>query len=377
MMDNFMTAPGVDTRPEHLAQANIPLAYHVASYQPGVHNAANVHEFFLWLRERMDARGRDDMAITVNFWGIGTPNGLARHIDAFGGEGKSKTGASTNWNPRILDYRRAIAYHKPRSFSNGDNDLTLQDVEEFVDLALFYAVYPNRKDDAHGWEEGSDELVAHAQQVVQQFAASGWEPITHASMDSADVWVERYGGGELEGGVQVDDDIHFAVHNTLTQAISSTLTVDLTPLGITDPTDLTVTELVSDSPASFQVIGEQALIAANLTPLDTLVFRLRQEPPFPYVTIQAVGATDILLDWNHDPAYSGYQIWRENDPYFTPTPPAYAQVSSAPWQFTDHDALGDVEQNYYYLVSGDLVAGGSVFSERLGEFDFALVPGTG
>lgn len=180
MMDNFMSAPGVDTRPEHLALTDTPLAYHVATYQPGVHNAANVHQFFIWLRDTLDAQGRDDMAITINFWGIATPNGLARHIDAFGGEGGSKTGAHTNWNPRILDYRRAIAYHKPQAWANGEPELTLDDVREFVDLALFYGIFPTRKDEAIGWEPGSDQLITDTQQVLFQFWSAGWEPVTHA-----------------------------------------------------------------------------------------------------------------------------------------------------------------------------------------------------
>ncbi len=118
MMDNFMSATGVDTRPDHLALTDTSLTYNVATYQPGVHNTANVDEFFLWLRDTLDAQGRDDMAITINFWGIGTPNGLARHVDAFGGEGGSKTKAHSNWNPRILDYRRAIATHKTQAWAN-------------------------------------------------------------------------------------------------------------------------------------------------------------------------------------------------------------------------------------------------------------------
>ncbi len=288
MMDNFMSATGVDTRPEHLALTDTPLTYNVATYQPGVHNAANVDEFFVWLRDRLDAEGRDDMAITINFWGIGTPNGLARHIDAFGGEGGSKTKAHSNWNPRILDYRRAIAYHKPQAWANGEPDLTLDDVQEFVDLALFYAIFPTRKDEATGWEPGSDRLITDTQQVLFQFWDAGWEPVIHAWTDNEAVWVERF--GEIQNPkdkVQNTNsnlsfelwtlDLFFTVHNTLTETVPFTLTVDAAALGVTEPTALAITELVSGDAVSYEVQGGLVLIRGELAPLGTLVFRLEEE----------------------------------------------------------------------------------------------------
>jgi hypothetical protein len=276
MMDNFMSAPGVDTRPEHLALTDTPLAYNVATYQPGVHNAANVDEFFLWLRDTLDTQGRDDMAITINFWGIGTPNGLARHLDAFGGEGGSKTQAHTNWNPRILDYRRAIAYHKPQAWANGEPDLTLDDVEEFVDLALFYAIFPTRKDEATNWESGSDQLITDTQQVLFQFWSAGWEPVTHAWTDDEDVWVERFGPISNTQYPIPSWSLYFTVHNTSTETVPFTLTVDTAALGIAGPEMLTVAELVSGDAVPYEVRGDLLVIGGELAPLDTVVFRLEE-----------------------------------------------------------------------------------------------------
>ncbi len=284
MMDNFMTSTGVDTRPEHLALSDSPLTYHVATYQPGVHNAASVDEFFLWLRDALDARGRDDMAITVNFWGVATANGLARHIDAFGGEGNSKRGASTNWNPRILDYRRAIAYHKPQVWANGEPDLTLEDVEAFTDLALFYAISPSRKDEATGWDPGADQLITDTRQVLFQFWGAGWEPVTHAWTDNEAVWLERFGpisntqypipNWSSDIGYRV---LYFTVHNTSDETTPFTLTVDAAALGIAKPERLTVTELVSGDAAPHDVQGDLVLISGELARLDTVVFQLKEE----------------------------------------------------------------------------------------------------
>jgi hypothetical protein len=285
MMDNFMTAPGVDTRPEHLALADTSLAYHVATYQPGVHNAATIHEFLHWLRGRMDDRVQDDaaspMAITVNFWGIGTTNGLARHVDAFGGEGKSKTGAHSNWNPRVLDYRRAIAHHKPEVWANGEPDLTLEDVEAFANLALFYGILPSRKDDATGWEAGADQLITDTREVVSQFWHAGWEPITHAWTGEETVWVERFGHPPRDTG----RPLFFTVHNIVTETATFTLTVEATVMGIESPARLSVTELVSGDEMSFEVKDGQILIPASIEALDTQVLRLRSAACRIYVPV--------------------------------------------------------------------------------------------
>ncbi len=77
LMDNYLTAPGIDLDKKHIQAAELPLAYDIATYRPGVHNASNMYEFFTWLRGKLFERGRDDMAISVNFWGMATPNGTA------------------------------------------------------------------------------------------------------------------------------------------------------------------------------------------------------------------------------------------------------------------------------------------------------------
>ena len=226
--------------------------------------------------------------IAINFWGIATPNGLARHIDAFGGEGGSKTKAYQNWNPHILDYRRAIAYHKPQAWANGEPDLTLSDVQEFVDLALFYAISPSRKDEATNWEPGSDQLITDTQQVLFQFWGAGWEPVTHAWTDNEDVWVERFGpmaDGQMPNPNGVSDigysKSYFTVHNTLTETVPFTLTVDEAALGIANPERLTVAELVSGDAVLYEVQDDLLLIWGELAPLDTVVFQL-EEKATPY-----------------------------------------------------------------------------------------------
>jgi hypothetical protein len=95
----------------------------------------------------------------------------------------------------------------------------------------------------------------------------------------------------------------------------------------------------------------------------------------PWITITATGAKDIKLRWDGYLWYSRYKIWRSTDPYFTPSGSEYGEVSVAPWQFDDFDARGEPAANYFYLLRGELSGGEPTTSNRVGEFDFALVAG--
>ena len=91
--------------------------------------------------------------------------------------------------------------------------------------------------------------------------------------------------------------------------------------------------------------------------------------------IITLSGTDVRLSWDDDANYESYAIWRGTSPYFTPADPVLATVVPPPNRYDDVDASGDPAVNYYYLVEGELVTSGSLFSRRLGEFDFALTAG--
>ncbi len=90
----------------------------------------------------------------------------------------------------------------------------------------------------------------------------------------------------------------------------------------------------------------------------------------PLITISPSGDDAIQLSWTHDPAYTRYQVWQGNAPYFEPvgTPQV---VETPPWQFIEDDARGNPWQNRYYQIVG-LLPNGRSRSNRVGEFDFAL-----
>ena len=93
------------------------------------------------------------------------------------------------------------------------------------------------------------------------------------------------------------------------------------------------------------------------------------------VIISFLAPDVVRLSWPDDAAYASYTIWRDTAPYFTPAAPALATVVPPPNSYDDAGAAGDPAVNYYYRVEGVPVSGESLFSPRLGAFDFALTPG--
>jgi hypothetical protein len=88
---------------------------------------------------------------------------------------------------------------------------------------------------------------------------------------------------------------------------------------------------------------------------------------------------DVILNWLDAPGVTEYRIYRaEDDPYFTPDDATNYLSSSATNSFTDSGAAGDASKNYYYKVLGvDICPPADPnYTQRVGEFDFTLVPGS-
>ncbi len=269
MMDNFLTVPGVDLDPDHLALTNAPLTYDVSTYRPGVHNMTNIDEFFAWLRRQLHRRGRDDMVITINFWGVGTPNALAPWIDAFGGEGDTHGEPTTNWDAHILDYRRAIAYHKPQSWTNGRKDLTTADAKAYVARALFYGIFPTRKQTATGWDAGAEEVLTQAQRLRNTYAPAGWEPLTYARTSNPNVWIERFGDPPTR-----PKGLYFTIYNPTDITRTTAITIESAPLGLTDPAAATLTDIAITQTIPFTVVGGNIHAILAVPPRWTRIVRV-------------------------------------------------------------------------------------------------------
>jgi len=101
------------------------------------------------------------------------------------------------------------------------------------------------------------------------------------------------------------------------------------------------------------------------------------------LSAQASGANDLVLSWpemHMDNKDRYVQVWyysihRSTDPYFVPTPfNQYGATSGT--NFTDPGVLGDLANNYYYVVTTvDTEERASAVSNRVGKFNITIAPG--
>ena len=88
-----------------------------------------------------------------------------------------------------------------------------------------------------------------------------------------------------------------------------------------------------------------------------------------------IAGTQVQLSWTG--SGDTFDVYRSsNVPYFTPTAPPYAGNATSPWLDPDTTSIGDVANNYFYVVQTANACGDTADSKRVGEFDFSLVPGT-
>ncbi|MFQ6034176.1 MAG: hypothetical protein ACE5KR_04870, partial [Candidatus Bipolaricaulia bacterium] len=266
-IDNFMSTPAIDLRPAALQNADHTLTYTPHTFQPGVHSGFAMFEYLQFLRGYLDTDWGEDRGISVNFWGIGHPNYLAGFIDAFGGEGKTLDGRGTNWNPEILDYRRAVTYHKPLLFANQTPGLTEEAARRFQALALLYGVWPRQGPHGSGWSPAVNKIFEDTVALVERYWWAGWEPVTDAKADDPAIWVEQFGDDPAEG-------IFFAVYNSADEPVSFTLTIDGAALGLDSGDSITVTELATGEPAAVTLTDTEIRISGRLGGEEALVYRL-------------------------------------------------------------------------------------------------------
>jgi len=136
-----------------------------------------------------------------------------------------------------------------------DNFLTAPGVNTRLEhLALFYGIFPNRKDEATGWEQSCDELLSDTLQVLFQFWGAGWEAVTYARAEDPDVWMERFGGESTSEG------LYFTVHNVADVTCTTAITIECVPLGLAEPGQAVITELVSGQGVPFAVVDRDIVL---------------------------------------------------------------------------------------------------------------------
>ena len=185
----------------HFGAMKTPLSYDAQTYRPVVFTGLVVYEFTRQLAEDLRSRGCMTMANTVP----GRYCWLAPYLDVLGTE--------TNWNHEgkwtpLTDegmlYRRALTGAKPYCFlMNSDfKTFTYDMTERYMKRCVAYGMYPgyfspNAFSDSYfgnpDWYERDRELFKKYVPLCKRVGEAGWQPITNATVDTEDVYVERFG----------------------------------------------------------------------------------------------------------------------------------------------------------------------------------------
>ena len=271
-IDNFMSNPTFDLRPDALAASHWPLGYTPHTYQPAVHTGYAQEEYLAYLRHDLDETWGAERCITINFWGMGHPNYLARYIDGFGSEGNlGPDGRGRNWTPSILDYRRAIAYQRPYLFTNQTVGLTAEMAYTSSQLSLLYGVWPGHGPNGANWEPAAEQIISDTAELVGRYWAAGWEPIPYASADDEHVWIERFGGGETETAIAT---LFFAIYNHSDAQRTAVITLETQPLHILHPELVHITDIATTETIPYGASHDAIRFRLSLLPGQTRVLRI-------------------------------------------------------------------------------------------------------
>ncbi len=90
------------------------------------------------------------------------------------------------------------------------------------------------------------------------------------------------------------------------------------------------------------------------------------------------GVNGVDLSWSPVTGVDHYQVWEDAAPYFTPDTRVDTPLASpASPSYTHSNSLGNAAANHFYVITTANACGAaSAYSQRIGEFDFALTPGS-
>lgn len=240
-------ANSIDYNRTHFTQADIPLVFDAQSHQVGVLTLFSTFAFQRELANRMHAQGKLMMANGA----LASYDCCAAFLDVLGTETNWMPGGK--WQPMTdaeLCFRRALSFQKPYCFLMNTHyaDFTLELTERYMQRALAYGMFPgffseNAATDCYfatpAYYEAARPLFKKYLPLIQAIAKAGWQPITFASSDAPEVYVERF--GESAAGV-----IYLSLLNDSAQARTARVQVDWMGLGLRE-NETAVHELISDT----------------------------------------------------------------------------------------------------------------------------------
>ncbi|MCW3094978.1 MAG: hypothetical protein JWL77_596 [Chthonomonadaceae bacterium] len=261
-----------DYRPSDIAANPYPLPFDTDSRRPVLPQWYSTHTFARFLRDDLHNRGKLLMAnsVPIRF------SVFAPLFDVMGIE-VNWLDPKGEWQPEgddILSMRRTLSATKPYLLLMNTNfdKFSSPMVEKYFQRSLFYGIFPSMfSADAAThpyWEspalyERDRPLFRKYIPVIRKLSAAGWEPITQAKSSNASVYVERYGKRLV------------TVLNDSRQPANTTLTIDLTSLGLGVVPTPAVVDLLTGAKLPVSTANGVLTLTVSLKPDQALALELR------------------------------------------------------------------------------------------------------
>lgn len=272
-MENHPTI--LDYGGQAVTLADSPTTFSNTSYRPVVPDWMSKYDLLAYMSQDLHHRGKLFMAnqTPVNHFIY------AFLLDAMGIEANWNSGGT--WSPEsdsTMIQRRTMSYHKPYLLLQ-NTDFTQfgpAQVQKYFERSMFYGVFPSffsaDAADSPYWEQPdlyNRDRPSFKQYIpiIQHLSAAGWEPITYASTDQSNVYIERFGSTNF---TLLNDSASQA-----TTQVSIQLAKLFSPIGGTiQVKDLVSGEILATVPATATItfpitLDSQRSMAIQLIPTGT------------------------------------------------------------------------------------------------------------
>ncbi len=198
-LEGYVTAE-VNLRRDHFRWTTVPLTFTTDTRHPALFKGLAVYEFTRWISDDVHRLGRLMFANGVPYrFGF-----LCPWLDVMGTETDWLSGGTYRpaSHPQMA-YWRTLAGAKPYLLlMNTDYDAFAPYVERYFQRSLFYGFYPsmfshNASENPYwqkpAWYNRDRPLFRKYLPVIRTVAEAGWQPVTTATCDNPEIWVERFG----------------------------------------------------------------------------------------------------------------------------------------------------------------------------------------
>jgi hypothetical protein len=201
-LEGYVTAD-LNFRRDHFRETTVPLCFDLETRQPALFKGLAVAEFARWIAQDVHGLGKLMFANGVPY----RFTFLCPWLDVLGTETDwLQQGLYSPPSDQQMSLWRTMSGAKPYLLlMNTDYDAFTPDlVERYFQRSLFYGLFPgmfshNAADNPYWqnpkWYNRDRALFKKYLPIIKRVAEAGWQPVTHAVSENAQVWVERYGPG--------------------------------------------------------------------------------------------------------------------------------------------------------------------------------------